>query len=221
MSFLQVVSTIASIISIPLAVYYAHKTADATSDKARLEILKTLSYKLSIGTLTYDDITSVYCSKLREHRIKKAEFGITDIIHDLKSDIMSNAFIEIHTRSDMLLNLSQISSEREEAFAHESSNKGAYLYQKCILPLLIPVLIVLIIGNVVLLLLSFPYFVLLLEQTFHFFYSPSGYYRLADLVFDWEDFFYFSKLFISVPCLVAWSILIVAHKYISAKGRHL
>ena len=46
MSFLQLISTLASIISIPLAVYYAHKTADATSDKARLEIIKTLSYKL-------------------------------------------------------------------------------------------------------------------------------------------------------------------------------
>ena len=109
MSIMQIIATIASIVSIPLAVHYAHKTANATSDKARLEIIKTLSYKLSIErALTYDDIFSVYNSKLREHKIDSPKFGIEDIIHDLKADIMSNAFIENNIRSEMLLNLTNI-----------------------------------------------------------------------------------------------------------------
>lgn len=138
MNFLQLVSTIASIISIPLAVYYAHKTADATSDKARLEIIKTLSYKLSIEHgLTYGDIVSVYRSKLREHKIRKAKFGIIDIVNDLKSDIMSNAFIENQVRSEMLLNLSNIFDAEDIPYVRE--NLCIRIYQRLILPALIPI----------------------------------------------------------------------------------
>lgn len=219
MSFLQLISTIASIISIPLAVYYAHKTADATSDKARLEIIKTLSYKLSLEcSITYDDIASVYRSKLREHKIKKAKFDIVDIIHDLKSDIMSNAFIESNARSKMLLNLSKISGEGKKELEHNRSHARTYLLQTYIEPLLIPVLIVLIIFNVVLLLLSFSEFIIMLGYTFNGFGIEMNY---LSIIRGWEDFFTFSKLFISIPCLVAWSIVIIAHKYIISKGKYL
>ena len=217
MSFLQLISTIASIISIPLAVYYAHKTADATSDKARLEIIKTLSYKLSIEyALTYDDIVSVYRSKLREHKIKKAKFGILDIIND----IMSNAFIDNQVRSQMLLNLSNVFVKDSTQYVREGLH--IRIYQRLIMPALIPIFVVLIMANVVLFLLSLPDFITLLyDMIITFYYHGQRYISFYEIMRSWIAYFHFSRLYISIPCLVAWAILIIAHKYIHSSNRHL
>lgn len=109
MDIFQVLASMASIISIPLAIYFARKNNNTTSEKARLDIIKTLSYRLSSAhTLTYEDIDSVYKSKLREHEIVHAQFNQEDILNDLKSDIMSNAFLENDVRNKILYNLSSI-----------------------------------------------------------------------------------------------------------------
>lgn len=109
MDIFQTLASIASIISIPLAIYFARKNNNTTSEKARLDIIKTLSYRLSSAhTLTYEDINSVYKSKLREHEIIHAQFNQEDILNDLKSDIMSNAFLENEVRNNILYNLSSI-----------------------------------------------------------------------------------------------------------------
>lgn len=109
MNISETLASMASIISIPLAIYYARKNNNITSEKARLDILKTLSYRLSdTHTLTYEDIDSVYKSKLREHEIVHANFSQEDILNDLKSDIMSNAFLENNIRNRILNNLSSI-----------------------------------------------------------------------------------------------------------------
>lgn len=111
----EIIAALASIFSIPLAVYYAHKTANATSEKARLDIIKTLSYRLSATTdLSADDIKAVYQSKLREHKIKKAKFNIYDIVNDLKTDIMSNAFLDNQIKNVILYNLSNVYVENKE-----------------------------------------------------------------------------------------------------------
>lgn len=109
MDIFQILASMASIISIPLAIYFARKNNNTTSEKARLDIIKTLSYRLSSAhTLTYEDIDSVYKSKLREHEIVHAQFNQEDILNDLKSDIMSNAFLENDVRNKILYNLSSI-----------------------------------------------------------------------------------------------------------------
>lgn len=109
MDMFQVLASMASIISIPLAIYFARKNNNTTSEKARLDIIKTLSYRLSsTHTLTYEDIDAVYKSKLREHEIVHAQFNQEDILNDLKSDIMSNAFLENDVRNKILYNLSSI-----------------------------------------------------------------------------------------------------------------
>lgn len=109
MDIFQILASMASIISIPLAIYFARKNNNTTSEKARLDIIKTLSYRLSSAhTLTYEDIDSVYKSKLREHEIVHVQFNQEDILNDLKSDIMSNAFLENDVRNKILYNLSSI-----------------------------------------------------------------------------------------------------------------
>lgn len=110
MNMFEVLASTASIISIPLAVYFARKNNSTTSEKARLDIIKTLSYKLSdtTYTLTHKDIDSVYKSKLREHEISHAKFNEEDILNDLKTNIMSNAFLSNDVKNNILYNLSII-----------------------------------------------------------------------------------------------------------------
>lgn len=118
---LQFISAIASIVSIPLAIYFSRKTNRATSEKARLDIIKTVSYKLSsTHILTYEDILSVYQSKIREHQLTRANFNIYDIVNDLKSDIMSNAFLSNAERNELLIILSNI------RFPEEYTNRNVF-----------------------------------------------------------------------------------------------
>lgn len=110
MDIFQILASMASIISIPLAIYFARKNNSTTSEKARLDIIKTLSYRLSdtTYTLTHEDIDSVYKSKLREHEINQAKFNQEDILNDLKTNIMSNAFLLNDVKNNILYNLSTI-----------------------------------------------------------------------------------------------------------------
>lgn len=57
MDIFQILASMASIISIPLAVHFAWENNSTTSEKARLDIIKTLSYRLSAThALTHEDI---------------------------------------------------------------------------------------------------------------------------------------------------------------------
>lgn len=109
MNIFELIASVASIISIPLAIYYSHKSNTTSSEKARLDIIKTLSYRLGDAhKLSYDDIDSVYKSKLREHKISHANFNKNDVLNDLKTDVMSNAFLDNSIKNDILYNLSTI-----------------------------------------------------------------------------------------------------------------
>lgn len=209
MSFLQLLSTIASIISVPLAIYYAHKTVDATNDKARLEIIKTLSYKLSIDyTLCYGDILSVYNSKLREHKIKKASFSITDIVHDLKSDIMSNAFIPNDIRSRMLLNLSQI----HEPPRHPEVIQGRlnfFIYRFSISPIPNIMFVISIIYNIFIISLFGARFMKLLFDTYCYYFEDLEMYWELSPYYQWIDFYHDTRLYTTVPILIVLGTIVV------------
>lgn len=216
MNFVQILSTYASIVSIPLALYFARKTAATTSDKARLEIIKTLSYKLSIEhALNYEDIYAVYCSKLREHKTPRVNFGIIDIVHDLQADIMSNAFIENSLRSEMLVNLSHIEVPAQNPAPYGDSKLGRI--KQFMVGLLYPTLVGLIIVNVVLFMGNIMYFADLIRATVdQYVYN----YEHPNLAFAWDTFLAKSHLNISIPCLIAWSILYIACKHNSFFRRH-
>lgn len=105
----SIVAGLASIISIPLALYFYHKTDNITQDKARKDIVKTLSYKLGIANqITAYDICSVYNSKIREHNISNPTFTRRDVLDDLKTEIIANPLLEMHRRNDILLCLDNI-----------------------------------------------------------------------------------------------------------------
>lgn len=152
MDIFQILASMASIISIPLAVHFARKNNSTTSEKARLDIIKTLSYRLSAAhALTHEDIDSVYKSKLREHEIVNAQFTQEDILNDLRADIMSNAFLDNEIRNKILFNLSEINSQNRDP--------NLEIYIKPIIRLFIsPLPYVIFIGNVITCaILLFPY----------------------------------------------------------------
>lgn len=109
MNWFNIVAGLASIISIPLAIYFSRRTSDAKSEKARLDIIKTLSFRLATThKIEYDDFISVYKSKLRDHKISKPKFSMEDILNDLKTDIISNAFLEGTDRKEIMLMLQKL-----------------------------------------------------------------------------------------------------------------
>lgn len=108
--FFQVIGTIASILSIPLAIYFYFKSNDSKQDRVRRDIIKTLSYKVGEGNVINKlDIVNVYNSKLREYNIKKPSFTTYNILEDLISDVLSNPFLGSVSRGTILENLKSVS----------------------------------------------------------------------------------------------------------------
>lgn len=201
MDIFQILASMASIISIPLAIYYARKNNNTTSEKARLDILKTLSYRLSAThTLTHEDIDSVYKSKLREHEIVHAKFNHEDILNDLKSDIMSNAFLENDVRNKILFNLSSIEYVHTRTFIDTVPRFLIPLMKLFISP--IPY-ILLIASFIICIILLCPY---IFEAIFYFlhprYYDPFFLQELFNYIYE-NDIY----LQISLICLLSLSII--------------
>lgn len=199
MDIFQVLASIASIISIPLAIHYARKNNSTTSEKARLDIIKTLSYRLSAThALTHEDIDSVYKSKLREHEIINAQFTQEDILNDLRADIMSNAFLDNDIRNKILYNLSEINSKNREPDPH------VYIYINPIIRLFISLLpYIIFIGNIITCaILIFPYI-----------FNAIYYYIKFNILDDififrmYENLYYDRFLHISLICLLMFSVI--------------
>lgn len=198
MDFFQTLASMASIISIPLAVYFARKNNNTTSEKARLDIIKTLSYRLSAAhTITREDINSVYKSKLREHGIIHAQFSQEDILNDLKSDIMSNAFLENDTRNNILYNLSSIE------FVKMISNPIPRFLIPFARLFISPIpYILLIINTIICIILLCPYIFNMIFHCIEYGYLSNSY--LQDIfisIFHYDIF-----LYISLICLLILSV---------------
>lgn len=208
----QTIAALASIFSIPLAIYYAHKTANATSEKARLDIIKTLSYRLSATTsLSADDIKSVYHSKLREHKIKKANFSIYDIVNDLKTDVMSNAFLENQIKNDILYNLSNVYVESTEMTKRITLNPMIRVFFSGISTIFFWISIICVTISL------FPYaFSLVINIIIN-----SGELDKELLTSIFNNMFYDSNLHLSFMLLILFSVIMLARKIYEKKKTKL
>lgn len=202
MDIFQTLASMASIISIPLAVYFARKNNSTTSEKARLDIIKTLSYKLSdtTYTLSREDINSVYKSKLREHEISHAKFSQEDIVNDLKTNIMSNAFLSNEVKNNILYNLSTIDFQVEKPSFIE------YVHYNPITRLFIsPIPYILFIANIIIcILLLCPYVFRTILYFLKYNQLDTEYiYRILNDIVYYDSFLKISfiiLLFLSVIC---------------------
>ncbi|MAP55130.1 MAG: hypothetical protein CL605_09530 [Altibacter sp.] len=112
--FISIIGTIASVGSIPLAIYLYIKSSEQKVLKISREIVKSLSYQLGENRqLTSLEIQSVINSKTRENRIKSSSISVEEIIEDLMSETISNPLIENEKREFFLHNFQSLLSKNE------------------------------------------------------------------------------------------------------------
>lgn len=117
----QFVGTFASIFSIPLAIILYFKASDVRQNKIRLEIIRSLSYRIGDGdVLSKMEVSAVFHSKLREHNIRKPIFNEVSILEDIVADAVSNPLVTkeqkysiIECTSNLLLSYGVIKKRTE------------------------------------------------------------------------------------------------------------
>jgi hypothetical protein len=107
--FFQILGTIASIGSIPLAIYLFVRTREQSRDKLRREIVKILSYQIGEDRkLSAFEIQTVINSKLRENRINTDSITVISIIEDIVSETISSPLLNNDRKERIIDNLKSI-----------------------------------------------------------------------------------------------------------------
>lgn len=108
-SVLQLLGSIASIGSIPLAIYLYLRNQEVRHSMLRREIVKALSFQIGEGReLTKDEITIVINSKIRENRGKIGSISEIEITEDLITETMINPMLDSERKDTITTNLKQI-----------------------------------------------------------------------------------------------------------------
>ncbi|RLB93568.1 MAG: hypothetical protein DRH50_07725 [Deltaproteobacteria bacterium] len=106
---LQIIGSVASIASIPLAVFLYLRQREAKFRKLRSEIAKTLSYKIGEDSvISLFELESVIESKAREYGINPALIPPDGIIEDLVADTISNPMLESERKKKVVENLQDV-----------------------------------------------------------------------------------------------------------------
>jgi len=107
--FFQIIGSLASLLSIPLAIYLFLKSKEAKFDRLKKEIVRVLSYQIGDERkLTNFEIKTVINSKLRENRIKTDSISISEVTEDLVSEVISSPLINKDRKTEILLELRKI-----------------------------------------------------------------------------------------------------------------
>jgi len=107
--FFSMIGSIASLVSIPLAIYLYLKSKEAKFDKLKKDIARILSYQIGDERqLSTFEIKTVISSKLRESRISVDSISVTEIIEDLVSETISSPLIGKERKTAILENLKKI-----------------------------------------------------------------------------------------------------------------
>lgn len=105
----QWIGTFASIISVPLAVYFYFRTMDGKYEKVRKELLALFSNHIGAGNkLTYFYLSSVINAKLRENNIKTERITEKSIVEDLIVEIISNPLLSNDAKNGILYDLEML-----------------------------------------------------------------------------------------------------------------
>jgi hypothetical protein len=110
---LQILGSIASIGSIPLAVYLYFRSREAKHTKARQEIVRIISFQVGEGRrLSTFEIRAVIDSKIRESRIRENSITVNEIIEDLVSETIMSPMLESQRKAEIIENLRSIHERR-------------------------------------------------------------------------------------------------------------
>ena len=106
---LQWIGTFASIISVPLAIYFYYKTVDGKHEKVRKELINLFSSYIGTGNkLSLFYLSSVINAKLRENNLKVGCITTISIIEDLIVEIISNPLLANDTKKSILSDLEML-----------------------------------------------------------------------------------------------------------------
>ncbi|GLU57245.1 hypothetical protein Dfri01_67060 [Dyadobacter frigoris] len=107
--FFSIIGSIASLISIPLAIYLYLKSKEAKFDKLKKDISRVLSYQIGDERqLSTFEIKTVISSKLRENRINTDAISVSEVIEDLVSETISSPLISKERKTQILDNLKRL-----------------------------------------------------------------------------------------------------------------
>ena len=105
----SIIGSIASVGSIPLAIYLYMKTKEAFIEKIRREIVRILSYQIGENReLTIFELETVINSKLREGKVKSGAILESEIVEDLVAETISNPLIDDKRKEPILQNLKKL-----------------------------------------------------------------------------------------------------------------
>lgn len=103
---LQWIGTFASIISVPLAIFFYYKTIDGKYEKVKKELVGLFSTYIGTGNkLSLFYISSVINAKLRENNLKTGCITTESIIEDLIVEIISNPLLDNVAKKSILYDL--------------------------------------------------------------------------------------------------------------------
>lgn len=108
---LQIIGSIASIVSIPLAIYLFLKSRVQKYIDIRRDIVNRLSFQIGEGRkLTLFEIQSVIESRVRENRIKPNVIRPDEIIEDLVTITINSPMLEGARKGEIISSLSELHS---------------------------------------------------------------------------------------------------------------
>lgn len=106
---LQWIGTFASIISVPLAIFFYYKTIDGKYEKVKKELVSLFSTYIGAGNkLSLFYLSSVINAKLRESNLKAGSITTISIIEDLIVEIISNPLLANDAKKSILSDLEML-----------------------------------------------------------------------------------------------------------------
>jgi hypothetical protein len=108
-SLLQLLGSIASLLSIPLAIYLFLRSREAQLRRVREDITRSLSYQIGEARPLSDfEIQSVIDSHARASKIKKDRILADEIVEDLVAETIRNPMIPSSRKQEVIDNLSKV-----------------------------------------------------------------------------------------------------------------
>jgi hypothetical protein len=91
---ISIIGTVASIGSIPLAIYLFLKNSEERKDKVRRDVVRTIAFQIGNGRVpTSFEIQAIINSKSRESKINSSLIDFNDVIEDLVAEIISTPIL--------------------------------------------------------------------------------------------------------------------------------
>lgn len=106
---LQWIGTFASIISVPLAIFFYYKTIDGKYEKVKKELVSLFSSYIGTGNkLSLFYLSSVINTKLRENNLKIGSISTISVVEDLITAIISNPLLANDAKKTILSDLEML-----------------------------------------------------------------------------------------------------------------